>query len=82
MHILPDDQGNWQEVRRAWEASGLSRLLLLKGSPVLASAALDPNVSVAPAVAFDPIFIVGPRNPVAVGERPAVGRLHFGDLQP
>jgi hypothetical protein len=74
VHILPDDAGNWDEVRSAWKASGCPRLLLLDGSPVLASAARDPNVSVAPVVAFDPLFIVGPKGPGSVG--------HFGDSSP
>jgi hypothetical protein len=96
VHILPDDQGSWDEVRRAWKSSGCPRLLLLQGSPVLASAAHDPKVSVAPAVAFDPIFVVGPPIPVAMGGRPdaagstapalgggaTVGRTRFGDLSP
>jgi hypothetical protein len=75
VHVIPDDQGSWENVRTAWQAVGCRNLLLLNGSPVLVSAARDPRVSVAPAVAFDPIFIVGPRDPVA-----AVG--HSGDLLP
>jgi hypothetical protein len=75
VHVIPDDQGSWENVRIAWQALGCPKLLLLNGSPVLASAARDPRVSVAPAVAFDGLFIVGPREPVA-----AVG--HSGDLLP
>jgi hypothetical protein len=75
VHVIPDDQGSWENVRSAWQAIGCPKLLLLNGSPVLASAARDPRVSVAPAVAFDALFIVGPREPVA-----AVG--HSGDLLP
>jgi hypothetical protein len=83
MHILPDDQGSWESVRRAWHASGCQSVLLLNGSPVLASAAHDPRVSVAPAVAFDPLFIVGPRKPVAGdGGRDFVRRGDSGDLLP
>jgi hypothetical protein len=75
VHVIPDDQGSWENVRSEWEAIGCPRLLLLNGSPVLASAARDPGVSVTHAVAFDGIFVVGPREPVA-----AVG--HSGDLLP
>jgi hypothetical protein len=61
VHVVLDDDGNWSRVHKAWKDAGCTDLLLLQGSPVLPLAEKDPEVSVEPAVAFDPLFIVRPR---------------------
>jgi hypothetical protein len=61
VHVVPDDDGDWVAVARAWKEAGCTDLLLLRGSPVLPLALEDPSVSVEPAVAFDPLFVVRPR---------------------
>ena len=61
VHVVPDDDGDWTSVQKAWKDAGCADLLLLRGSPVLSLAESDPEVTVEPAVAFDPLFIVRPR---------------------
>ena len=62
VHVLPDDDTNWKRLRSAWRRAGCARLLLLHGSPVLSSARRDPAVHVERVVAFDVLFVVGPRS--------------------
>lgn len=69
VHVVPDDAGSWPQTRAGWQKTGCSALLLLRGSPVLAAAVADPDVTVEPAVAFDPLFVVRPR--VVGGAEPA-----------
>jgi hypothetical protein len=74
VHVVLDDDGDWSRVKRAWKTGPCRELLLLMGSPVLPLAARDPEVSVEPAMAFDPLFVVRPRpEPLAgsiVSKRP------------
>jgi hypothetical protein len=63
VRLIPDDDGNWQDVRDAWQREGCSALLLFAESPVLAEAARDPSVSVSRIMAFDPLFVVKVRPP-------------------
>jgi hypothetical protein len=67
VHVLRDKHRSWPSVRRAWQATGCTELLLLERSPVLGYATRDPGVSVERAVAFDPLFIVRPRTTIALG---------------
>jgi hypothetical protein len=62
VHIVPDDDGDWPRVRRAWHASGCSALMLLRGSSVLPAAARDASVAVEQAHAFDPFYVVRENN--------------------
>jgi hypothetical protein len=61
VHVIADDDGNWSDVQKAWKDAGCAELLLLRGSPVLPLAQKDPDVTVEPAVAFDPLYVVRPR---------------------
>ncbi len=61
VHVVPDDDGDWEQVRAAWREAGCTDLLLLQGSPALPFARNDPEVTVETAVAFDPLFVVRPR---------------------
>lgn len=71
LHVLSDDDDHsWQSLRREFPAAGCPSLLLFTGSPALADAERDPTVSVASAVAFDPLFVVRPRNPAALARIP------------
>jgi hypothetical protein len=70
LHVLSDDDHSWQSLRREFPAAGCPSLLLFTGSPALADAQRDPTVSVASAVAFDPLFVVRPRTPVALARFP------------
>jgi hypothetical protein len=67
VHVVPDDDGDWVRVKRAWKGAACRELLLLRGSPVLPLAARDPEVSVEAAVAFDPLFVVRPRTEPLAG---------------
>jgi hypothetical protein len=58
VHVVADDDETWAAVRAQTVAYGCRDLLLLRGSPVLDSARRDPDVSVEPTVAFDPLFWV------------------------
>jgi len=70
LHVLSDDDQSWPSLRREFPAAGCPSLLLFTGSPALADAERDPTVSVASAVAFDPLFVVRPRTPVALARIP------------
>jgi hypothetical protein len=63
VHVVPDDDADWQEVRAAWRKAGCARLLLLHGSPVLNSARLDPEVDMVSIEAFDRLAVVGLSQP-------------------
>ena len=67
VHIVSDDSGNWQRVRKGFQDAGCTELLLFRGSPVLPLAAEDDQFSVEATVAFDPLFVVRPRAAVLVG---------------
>jgi hypothetical protein len=67
VHIVSDDSGNWQRVRKGFQEAGCTDLLLFRGSPVLPLAAEDDQFSVEAAVAFDPLFVVRRRAAVLVG---------------
>lgn len=67
VHIVSDDSGNWQRVRKGFREAGCTDLLLFRGSPVLPLAVEDDQFSVEAAVAFDPLFVVRPRAAVLVG---------------
>ncbi len=62
VHVVLDDDDDWTRVRDAARAAGCQQLLLLQGSPVLARARRDAQVSVGSAVAFDPLFVVDLRS--------------------
>lgn len=61
VHVVADDDADWSRVEKAWNDAGCANLLLFRGSPVLPLAQRDPGVTVEPAVAFDPLFIVRAR---------------------
>ncbi|HEX4335031.1 MAG TPA: hypothetical protein VH062_03905 [Polyangiaceae bacterium] len=61
VHVVSDDDGDWSNVHKAWKDAGCTELLLFRGSPVLPLAQQDPEVTVEPAVAFDPLYVVRPR---------------------
>jgi hypothetical protein len=61
VRVVNDDDGDWAAVQKAWKEAGCTDLLLLRGSPVLPLAEKDPEVTVEPAVAFDPLYVVRPR---------------------
>jgi hypothetical protein len=67
VHIVSDDSGNWQRVRKGFEEAGCTDLLLFRGSPVLPLAAQDDQFSIEAAVAFDPLFVVRRRAVELVG---------------
>jgi hypothetical protein len=69
VHVVSDDDGDWSRVQKAWKDAGCTDLLLLQGSPVLPLAEKDPEVSVEPAVAFDPLYIVRPRRLARLSSR-------------
>jgi hypothetical protein len=61
VHVVPDDDRSWREVHGGFLNTGCSSLLLFEKSPVIRAALEDPSVSVQPAVAFDPLYVVRPR---------------------
>jgi hypothetical protein len=61
VHVVPDDDGDWPAVQKTAKEAGCTSLILLRGSPVLPLAERDQQVTVEPAVAFDPLYVVRPR---------------------
>ncbi len=69
VRLVPDDDGSWDRVHQKWLETQCGSLLLFRGSPVLAAAALDRSVEIEPAVAFDPLYVVRPRRTATRDDR-------------
>lgn len=64
VHVLPDDDAAaWPRLSSEARALGCRELLLFTGSAVLPAASRDPDVSVRPSSAFDPLYVVRMSHP-------------------
>jgi hypothetical protein len=59
--IVPDDHVSWTETKQAWQRAACPALLIFRGSPVLAAARSDADVNVRAIRAFDPLYLLRPR---------------------
>jgi hypothetical protein len=63
VHVINDDADPWATVKARWKKTPCRSLLLFTGTHVLADAERDPEVTVTPTIAFDPLYVVRPRAP-------------------